>query len=90
MADVITRAVREEVKARSHGYCEFCGMPGAVHMHHRKLRRHGDHRALNLLHVHLRCHDDIHHNPDRSYELGHLVRGTDDPATIPVLPPTWR
>lgn len=79
--------VRRAVKARSEGNCEVCLMSGADHMHHRLMRSQGgEHTVENLLHVHWGCHEDIHLNPARSYELGHLVRRGADPAQIPVTP----
>lgn len=79
-------AVRTAAARRSGGACEIDGEDPAVHLHHRKLRRHGDHRICNALHVCQRHHDEIHRNRGRrSYELGWLVRSTDDPATVPAV-----
>lgn len=85
--DPVTPATRAAVRARSGGRCEAgvvrtcAGV--AQHVHHRKLRRHGDHTVPNLLDVCLFCHDAIHGRPAWSYEHGFLVRGHDDPARIP-------
>lgn len=88
-ATAIPTSVRDEVKTRSGGYCEACGLPGAEHVHHRKLRSQGGrHEPINLLHVHEKCHRGIHSNPARSYALGHLVHGWADPADVPVI--LWR
>ncbi|HET6915759.1 MAG TPA: HNH endonuclease signature motif containing protein [Acidimicrobiales bacterium] len=77
--------MRRQVKARSRGFCEACGVYGAAHVHHRKLRSQGGrHELPNLLHVHHYCHTEIHANPERSYALGLLVRGWADPADVPV------
>lgn len=90
-ADPVTPDTRAEVQRRSGGYCEArvtracTGV--AVHVHHRKLRRHGDHRPVNLMHVCLVCHDRIHARPQRSYDHGWLVRGADNPEEVPVLAP---
>ena len=80
---------RRVVLARSKGRCELGVVFGcrgkAEHLHHRRLRRHGDHRACNLLHLCLLCHDWIHRNPEESYREGWLVKGHDDPASIRIL-----
>lgn len=82
----IPKAIRSEVVERAGGYCEVCSLPGPVHIHHRKLRSQGGrNEAVNLIHIHLDCHEDIHHNPERSYALGHLVHGWADPADVPVV-----
>jgi len=60
--------------------CLRCGTK-AVHLHHRKLRRHGDHSQANLVPLCFRCHDWAHANPAEAYETGWLVRSFDDPAT---------
>jgi hypothetical protein len=39
---------------------------------------------VNLLHLHLHCHEQIHANPERSYSLGLLVHGWADPADVPI------
>jgi hypothetical protein len=56
----------------------------AGHVHHRKLRRFGDHTPINLLDVCLFCHDHIHRYVKWSYDHGYLVRSHGDPASIPV------
>ena len=85
-AKAIPLAIRRAVWARSGYYCEACGGPGAVHLHHRKLRSQGGrHEATNLMHVHLSCHESIHAHPTRSYLLGHLVHSYDDPADAPII-----
>jgi hypothetical protein len=75
---VIPPAVREEVAARSGGWCEIdhplCGGP-ARHMHHILMRSQGGkHNAGNLLHVCAQGHAFIHANPSLSYEQGWLQR----------------
>lgn len=81
------QATRSAVAHRSQGNCEArlanCRGRG-FEMHHRQLRRWGDHTETNALHVCTPCHTDIHQMGDRAYELGLLVHGWDDPATIPV------
>lgn len=76
--------VRKEVRLRSRGVCELgCNRP-ATEMHHRKLRRHGDHSAINCLHVCANHHRWIHDHVFDSYQLGWLVRSTLDPAAVVV------
>lgn len=64
------------------------GLPGctvtAVAVHHRKLRRFGDHRPVNLLHVCRACHSAIHADILTSYDFGLLVRSTLDPADVEI------
>lgn len=77
----------QEILYRSRFNCEarLEGCQGrGHHLHHRKLRRHGDHRAINGLHVCAPCHSDIHSMGAAAYELGLLVHSWDDPADIPV------
>lgn len=77
----------QEIMYRSRLNCE-AGLDGCQgrgrHLHHRKLRRHGDHTAVNGLHVCVKCHHQIHKHPARSYEAGLLVHSWDDPAAIPL------
>lgn len=70
----ITAKTRAEVKGRSDGWCEAqpC-VNRADHLHHRKLRRFGNHSALNLLHVCSFHHQWIHDHPAMSYENGWLL-----------------
>jgi hypothetical protein len=91
----IPTAEREAVYERSRGEgdvrrCEATASRRcsgvAVHLHHRKLRRHGDHRAVNLLDVCAQCHHDIHAQPAASYLRGLMVRSADDPATVALTP----
>lgn len=84
--DPITPLDRAIVLARSGGRCEWanldmerCTNP-AVHLHHKLLRRHGDHSPENLMHVCAAHHDWIHRNVAESYQLGYLRR---QPATPP-------
>ena len=58
-------------------------MTCATHTHHRKLRRHGDERPVNLMRVCADCHQEIHANPAESYEMGWMVHSWDDPAEVP-------
>lgn len=95
----ITPEVAQECLERSGYYCEACG--GLLNiddrtcydLHHRKLRRFGDHTAVNLMVVHAKwgenCHNltaySIHLNIDRSRRLGHILYGYQNPATVPVI-----
>jgi hypothetical protein len=90
-------ATRSEIRFRSGGNCEanLEGCRGrAAEAHHRKLRRHGDHTAINGLDVCFSCHARIHSSQrptdDDSvtmYDLGLLLHADDDPAEVPVLAP---
>lgn len=84
--DPITPDVRRAIAERSRDVCEarlvgVC-VGRARHIHHRKLRRYGDHTLVNLLHVCHACHGYIHRFPKWSYDHGYLVRGSADPARI--------
>lgn len=81
----IPDAERMAVHERSGRVCEVRGhncTGQAQHIHHRKLRRFHDHRAINLLDVCLHCHHDIHAHVKVSYLFGWMVRSTDDPAQV--------
>lgn len=82
------RESRPIVEVRSGGVCERCGIARATNIHHRKLRRHGDHRPANLVHLcgtgTTGCHGHVHANVQESYELGFLVRSTNNPRIVPV------
>ena len=68
--------------------CEVCGKKRAVHTHHRKLRRHNDERAGNLMRVDLECHDWIHSHVSESYARGLLVHSWADPYDVEVYADT--
>ena len=81
---------RKAVQERSGGRCEVMAAPGCdgigVHLHHRILRRHGDHSPDALLFVCVHCHGLIHANPELSYWRGWLILSSGaDPAVVPVL-----
>lgn len=70
---------RQQVFARSNGSCE-ARWPGcwgeADHAHHRLRRSQGGgHTPENLLAVCFHCHEQIHRNPARAFDLGHLLHG---------------
>lgn len=75
---------RPVVADRSGDMCERCGMARATDVHHRKLRRHGDHKAANLAHLCHLCHMDVHAHPADSYATGFMVRSVNDPRVVPV------
>lgn len=83
----IPQKVRDEVRARSGGRCEYewdgtltgchfrCRFL-AVEMHHRRRRAQlGDDVASNLVHLCSKCHRWIHANPAEAYAAGYLTRG---------------
>jgi 5-methylcytosine-specific restriction endonuclease McrA len=72
----IPSAVREQVRRRSRGLCEFGGCPTrAAHMHHRLPRSAGGpHTVDNLADLCGSHHRWVHAHPRESYELGLLVR----------------
>jgi 5-methylcytosine-specific restriction endonuclease McrA len=79
--------VRLAVRLRSGGKCEVKSRVctgDAAHFHHRKLRRHKDHSAVNCLHACRACHDHIHANPSKAYLMGWLVHEWLDPAEVMV------
>src|SRR4051794_9411784 len=77
--DPVTPEVRATVRARAHGRCELCGATGTA-VHHRKLRRHGDHSVPNLVLLCGTCHSKVHTRGSWSYENGWLLRAHQDPA----------
>lgn len=80
---------KDIVKARSGLICEVgvvCGGRGRhENTHHRKLRRHGDHRPCNLLGVCFMCHDWIHGHPRDAHALGMLCWSWEEPADVWVI-----
>jgi len=79
--------VRKLAAKRSGGVCEFDGCrQRAVDLHHRKARRHRDHRVQNALHL-CRVHHlyGVHGDRSRALERGQIVRSGADPAEVPVL-----
>ena len=80
-------AVKAFVRKRSGNMCEVRSKVctgKASQFHHRKLREHGDHRAVNCLHACLECHGHIHTNVGVAYLMGWLVRSMYDPAEIEI------
>lgn len=54
----------------------------AIHRHHRKLRRHGDNRPVNLLPVCAHCHHEIHRRPSWAISWGLIVPSWADPEQV--------
>lgn len=79
--DAALAFARAEVLKRAGGRCEaqWPGCQIAAHHAHHRLRRSqgGAHTPENLLACCWHCHEQIHGNPERAYELGHLLRSTD-------------
>lgn len=82
-----TEETKGRVRRRSANRCEaktsVC-TGRAEHFHHRKLRRFGDHRDVNCLHVCIACHDYIHGHSVMARLMGLMVHSTLDPAEVPV------
>lgn len=85
------KEMRPLVEARSNGTCE-ARIPGvctlvAVHVHHRKLRKHGGTNLLvNLNHLCRACHQHIHNHPADAKWCGYIVSSWDDPALVEMIP----
>ena len=87
--DPVTDEVRALVRLRSGNKCELCG-GAAQHLHHRQLRRAGDHSAANLVHLCHLCHRRVHGHVRWSTDEGWLVSQYAEPASVPVcMGETW-
>ena len=86
-AKQVPQSVRDEVRARSGGRCEYdppvdpfgrgrCPAI-ATEMHHRRRRSQGGKdEASNLVHLCHYCHAiRVHENPAEAYAAGYLTRG---------------
>ena len=87
-AELEYHKVRADVLMRARGRCQL-QIPGvctgrAEHTHHRQRRKADNHTHANLAAICDRCHDYAHGHPTEAYEMGWLVRSTDDPAKVPV------
>lgn len=59
-----------------------------IHRHHRKRRSQGgDDSPVNVIAIPDELHSWIHENPEKAYQLGLLVRSTDDPAEVEITLP---
>lgn len=78
-----------QVKERSFGLCEICGIRRATETHHRLHKSHGVLDTVeNLLRVcgwgnHTGCHGMAHSHSQR-YAKGWAVRSGFDPADVPL------
>lgn len=82
-ADPMAEA-RPVVRERSRGVCERCGQARASDMHHRQLRRHGDHAPANLVHLCRVCHAAVHAKPEAAHAAGFIVWRHEDPRETPI------
>jgi hypothetical protein len=73
------------VRKRSGATCECCGISTATHIHHRQLRRSGDHTVPNLLHLCGFCHTRLHGHVRYALDQGFIVSAYDNPAMREVL-----
>ncbi len=80
---------RPVVKGRSGGMCERCGAERATDMHHRQLRRHGDHLPANLVHVCRTCHNAVHADPAKAELAGFIVPSWANPRQCPIKHSVW-
>lgn len=76
---------RPVVHARSGGMCERCGAARATDVHHRQLRRHGDHKPANLVDLCRTCHNWAHGHPKDAQALGFIVPSWVDPRRVVIL-----
>lgn len=89
----VPNKMREQIYARSGGFCERCGahmLPVSMVIHHRRLKKHGGLDEMsNLIGITASCHNlstnSIHLNPEKSYENGYLVSAYADPKETPFL-----
>lgn len=75
---------RPVVHERSGGMCERCCARRATDVHHRQLRRHGDHKPANLVDLCRECHNRVHEHRDEAAATGFIVSRSIDPRTVPV------
>jgi hypothetical protein len=86
--DPVGATTRQLVHERSGGRCELRGChEEATHLHHRQLRRFGNHTPANLLDVCARCHDLIHSSTmtDAARQWGLLLKSHQEPTQTPVI-----
>lgn len=76
-------SVKNAVRKRSGGWCEYPGCTRhAHHFHHRLMRSQGGKGTVeNCAHLCIQCHTFVHANPAKSYELGLLIRRSVDIPT---------
>lgn len=86
----ISAQTRRQLRERSEGYCESCGLEWATNAHHRKNRSQGgDDSLANLLLLcgsgTTGCHGWVTEHPAESYANGRSVRQHDEPSEVSVL-----
>jgi hypothetical protein len=81
--DPISAKTRALVRKRAGGVCELCTI-SATHLHHRQLRRGGNHGAGNLLLLCFLCHRRVHSHVAEAEIAGWLVSQYADPGEQPV------
>lgn len=87
-----TAEVRDLVRKRAGGFCEFCALPllRGAHFHHRQPRgiggskTHWVNRPSNLIYLHPACHARIESNREEAYRKGLLVKKPLHPETVPM------
>lgn len=88
-----TKAVRDLVKERARGLCEFCGKHAGEDIHHRRPRALGGsldvrtNRPTNLVFLARSCHRWLESHREWAREAGWLVRQGVDPASVRLLLP---
>lgn len=82
--DPVAAHVRALVRSRAHSTCELCGTAVGTHVHHRQLRRFGNHTPTNLVLLCGTCHTRVHGHPDWARSQGWLLKSHDDPAMTSV------
>jgi len=86
----VPATVAEAVIARENGACAVCGLPlHTGHLHHRKPRGMGGsglvNTVSNMIHIHESCHlKHVERNRQRSYDMGWLVNGHNNPSETPM------
>ena len=55
----------KQISERSNNICELCHSARAIQVHHLKYRSSGGNNDLdNLIHLCLKCHYEMHNNPE--------------------------
>lgn len=79
-----------EIRARDGFRCARCGAVDELHVHHRIPRGQGGRDYCeNLITLCLRCHSWAHANPYKAHEGGWMLRGRENPGSIPVQHFSW-
>ena len=85
----MNKKIAETVLDRAGGYCELCGRPGDLALHHRKLRSQGgEDEPANLVAIHHHCHNlgtnSVHLNPAMAKKTGFIVPSWAEPTEYPL------